>query len=90
MQTHRHRRQAVISVIDQGVGIPAGDLPRIFEKFYRGEKASEQKAAGSGMGLYIARGIVEAAGGKIHIESTEGKGTTISVSLPLKLRWYRF
>jgi two-component system OmpR family sensor kinase/two-component system sensor histidine kinase BaeS len=69
----------VVSVSDTGSGIPAADLPKIFDRFYKGHASR-----GSGLGLTIARNLVVAHGGEIRAESVEGKGTTISVHLPLR------
>ncbi len=69
-----------VVVHDDGPGIPAGDLPRVFERFYRGDKA--RPAGGSGLGLAIAREIIEAHGGDIAIASPPGAGTTVTVRLP--------
>ena len=70
----------VISVKDTGVGIPAEDLPRIFERFYKADRA--RSGGGTGLGLAIARHIVEGHGGRIWAESVEGRGSTFSFSLP--------
>jgi signal transduction histidine kinase len=72
-----------ISVADTGEGISAEDLPHVFDRFYRGEKSRSRTTGGAGLGLAIARGIVEAHGGRIWIESERGRGTTVSFSLPL-------
>jgi len=72
----------VLSVSDQGVGIPKENLEKIFERFYRVDKARTRKLGGTGLGLAIAKEMVEAHGGKIWATSREGKGTTISFSLP--------
>ncbi len=72
-----------VEVSDSGCGIPARDIKRIFEAFVRGGNASTHKPDGSGLGLYIVRGIIEHAGGKISIKSREGQGTTVAFSLPL-------
>ncbi|WP_066296084.1 cell wall metabolism sensor histidine kinase WalK [Bacillus sp. FJAT-29937] len=72
----------VISVSDQGVGIPKENINKIFERFYRVDKARTRKLGGTGLGLAIAKEMVEAHGGKIWATSKEGKGTTISFSLP--------
>jgi len=77
----REGDEAVISVRDQGPGIPPEDLPHIFERFYKVDRSRNEE--GSGLGLAIAKAIVEAHGGKIWAESVVGKGTTISFSLPL-------
>jgi signal transduction histidine kinase len=73
---------AVLAVSDQGVGIPAADLPHIFERFRRGGNVARQ-FAGSGLGLWGSQGIVVQHGGTIAIESTEGSGTTVTVRLPI-------
>ena len=75
-----------ISVQDQGSGIPAHELPRVFDKFYRGAIRLMKRRDGTGMGLAIARGIIEAHGGKIWAESTPGKGATFGFTLPVETR----
>jgi signal transduction histidine kinase len=72
----------VFSVADTGEGIAAEDLSRIFERFYRGEKSRSRATGGAGLGLAIARGIVEAHGGRIWVDSRPGRGTTVRFSLP--------
>jgi two-component system phosphate regulon sensor histidine kinase PhoR len=74
-------QEMVISVRDTGVGIPTDDLPRIFERFYKADRA--RSGGGTGLGLAIARHIVQAHGGRIWAESTEGRGSTFYFSLPL-------
>lgn len=73
---------AEIVVRDTGVGIPAEDLPYIFDRFYRVDKARSRKLGGSGLGLSIARWIAEAHGGDIRVESEKGRGSMFTVSLP--------
>jgi len=73
----------LFSVTDSGEGIPAEELPLIFERFHRVDKSRHADSNQSGLGLAIARAIVEAHGGKIWAESTRGVGTTISFEIPL-------
>jgi len=73
----------LFSVADSGEGIPAEELPLIFERFHRVDKSRHADSNQSGLGLAIARAIVEAHGGKIWAESTPGKGTTIRFEIPL-------
>jgi two-component system sensor histidine kinase VicK len=72
----------VVSVSDQGMGIPKENLQQIFERFYRVDKARTRKLGGTGLGLAIAKEMVEAHGGEIWAKSVEGKGTTVSFTLP--------
>lgn len=74
--------EVVVRISDTGVGIPAEDLPRLFDRFYRVDKARTREMGGTGLGLAIARQIVEGHGGRIQVESTPGKGTTVSFTVP--------
>jgi two-component system sensor histidine kinase BaeS len=79
------RENAVVfRVEDTGEGIAAGDLPHVFERFYRAEKSRSREGGGSGLGLAISRALVEAMGGEIRAESSgPGEGARFSLSLPL-------
>jgi signal transduction histidine kinase len=71
-----------ISISDTGVGIPQDEIPHLFEKFKTFRTASDRRVRGSGLGLYIARAIVEAHGGTISVESEQGKGSTFVFTVP--------
>ena len=73
----------VISVMDNGIGIPKEEQHRIFEKFFRAGNAEKASAGGTGLGLYICKMVVENWGGKIWFESEEGKGATFYATIPL-------
>lgn len=75
--------RARISVKDTGIGIPAADLPHIFERFYRGEKSRNRATGGAGIGLAIAKALTDAHGGRIEVRSEPGEGSEFIVSLPL-------
>ncbi|MGB3713419.1 MAG: ATP-binding protein [Candidatus Promineifilaceae bacterium] len=81
---------ALVEIRDNGVGIPAEDLPRVFDRFYRVDKARTRNPGGSGLGLSIARWIAVAHGGNIHVESSVGEGSTFIVSLPILADRERF
>jgi PAS domain S-box-containing protein len=76
-------RAALLSVRDRGIGIPAREQARLFGRFVRAENARATEIAGTGLGLYLSRELVEQHGGHIWFESAEGVGTTFSLSLPL-------
>jgi len=72
-----------VDVTDTGIGIPEGDLPRIFERFYRVDKARSRELGGTGLGLSIVKHIAQAHGGEVHVESALGEGSTFSLTLPV-------
>jgi PAS domain S-box-containing protein len=76
-------RQLSTTIIDHGIGIPKDELPQLFERFHRARNVSSRYYGGLGLGLYIARAIVEAHGGKIIVNSVEGEGSTFALKLPL-------
>ncbi|MGD0173930.1 MAG: ATP-binding protein [Anaerolineales bacterium] len=73
--------QVTVTVADKGYGIEAEDAPHVFERFYRGPSAAK-RTKGAGLGLYLAKAVVESHGGRIWIESQPGKGTRVSFTLP--------
>ena len=75
-------QEIVLSVCDEAVGIAAGDLPRIFERFYRADRARSREFGGTGLGLSIVKHIAQLHGGRVEAESVVGQGTTIRVILP--------
>jgi PAS domain S-box-containing protein len=76
--------EAEVSVRDHGIGIPAEKQQRLFERFYRPHSSTPHDRGGLGMGLYIARAIVQQHQGRILLESREGEGTTVRIRLPLR------
>jgi len=73
---------ALITITDEGIGITAEDMRRIFERFYRGQNAVSAVTRGAGLGLSLCRGIVEAHAGKIWVDSEQDVGTSVSFALP--------
>ncbi len=76
------QQDVLVSITDEGMGIPQADLPKIFSRFYRVDRARSRAMGGSGLGLAISKEVIEQHGGKIWAESREGKGTTFNVLLP--------
>jgi signal transduction histidine kinase len=74
--------EVVVSVSDEGIGIPIEEQSHIFERFYRVDDALSRRTAGSGLGLYLAKAVVDAHGGRIWVESTSGHGASFSFALP--------
>ncbi|MFD1393322.1 cell wall metabolism sensor histidine kinase WalK [Lacticaseibacillus jixianensis] len=79
LETHNH---VILSIQDQGLGIPRQDISKVFDRFYRVDKARSRKQGGTGLGLAISKEVVEALGGRIWVDSREGKGSTFYISLP--------
>lgn len=77
-------RQATVTVRDTGPGIAADEVPRVFDRFYRIDKARSRSAGGTGLGLPIAQALVKAHGGQIELTSVVGEGTTVTFSLPVE------
>jgi two-component system, OmpR family, phosphate regulon sensor histidine kinase PhoR len=82
MQTVQRGHEIVLSVTDNGIGISKGDLPRIFERFYRADKARGRELGGTGLGLAIVKHIAQLHGGRVEAESEPAHGTTVRVVLP--------
>jgi two-component system OmpR family sensor kinase len=85
LELMRHAREAVLRVSDTGGGIPVEHLPRIFERFYRVDRARSRSNGGTGLGLAIVKSIVEAHGGRAEVSSKESLGTVFTVWLPAQL-----
>jgi two-component system, OmpR family, phosphate regulon sensor histidine kinase PhoR len=83
LQATQRGHEITISVTDNGIGIRKDDLPRIFERFYRADKARSRELGGTGLGLAIVKHIVQLHGGRVEAESELGSGTTIRVVLPI-------
>jgi PAS domain S-box-containing protein len=81
----RNADRVEVRVVDQGTGIPAAEREWIFRKFYRAESAARDGAAGTGLGLFIAKELVNAMGGRIWVDSTEGQGSSFAFELPAAL-----
>ncbi len=75
--------QVAVSVSDTGPGIPREDLPHIFDRFFRGDPSRARRSGGTGLGLVISKELVEAHGGRIWVDSTPGKGTTVTFAIPV-------
>ena len=73
----------MVTVPDTGAGIEPEDLPNVFERFYRGQQTAQSNIPGTGLGLAIAKELVELHGGRVEVESVQGKGATFRVWLPL-------
>jgi PAS domain S-box-containing protein len=83
VQLEQRNTRVYISITDQGIGIPAEAIPYLFRRFYRAESAKTHHIEGTGIGLYVAKEIITLHGGDAVVESTEGKGSTFTISLPV-------
>jgi signal transduction histidine kinase len=83
VSAYRHNGSVEVKVADTGVGIPPEHLPRLFERFYRADPARSRGDGGTGIGLAIARSVVEAHGGHIRAESELGRGSVFTFDLPV-------
>jgi len=83
IDARQHQNQVEVSITDTGEGIPPEDLPYIFERFYRVDKSRARATGGTGLGLTIARRLIEAHGGKIEVQSEPGKGSRFTFTLPI-------
>jgi signal transduction histidine kinase len=73
-----------VGVRDTGIGIPAGELPRLFERFYRVDKARSRALGGTGLGLAIVKHLVRSLGGEVHVDSVVNQGSTFRFTLPVQ------
>ncbi|PWV47844.1 ATP-binding protein [Nocardiopsis sp. L17-MgMaSL7] len=83
VQAYRAGPDAVIRVVDTGVGIAEQDLPHVFDRFWRADRSRNRRTGGSGLGLAIVRGLVELHGGSVTADSTVGEGTAFTLRMPL-------
>ena len=79
LETHKH---VILSISDEGLGVPKKDLTHIFDRFFRVDKARSRAQGGTGLGLAISKEVIEMHKGKIWLDSSEGKGSTFYISLP--------
>jgi len=86
VKVRRVRRKLLISIADQGVGIPADELERVFSRMYRSKQRLSDEPGGMGLGLAICQRLVSAHGGRIWVNSEEGKGSTFFFTLPLAIK----
>ena len=85
VQAYRDDVKIMLAVSDEGIGIPAEEWERIFERFHRVENEITRRMRGAGLGLAVCKGIVEAHGGRIWVESQPGAGSTFCFTLPVRV-----
>ncbi len=85
VSVRKDKEEIIFSVRDSGVGIPEAQQSKVFEKFFRSNNISQYQVSGTGLGLYIAKNIVEQSGGRIWFNSKEGIGSTFNFSLPVEI-----
>jgi two-component system sensor histidine kinase SenX3 len=86
LDAHTDGERVAVTVRDHGIGIPSRDLERIFERFYRVDRARSRATGGTGLGLSIVRHVAQAHGGEVGVESREGEGSTFTLQLPIARR----
>lgn len=89
LEINKQDKNILISVHDTGIGIPEADLARIFERFYRVDKARSRDSGGTGLGLAIVKHLCETLHGRIAVQSVEGEGSTFTVTIPVTMTDYR-
>jgi len=82
ISVEQEKKEFIVNITDQGIGIAQKHLPRLFERFYRVDKARSRKHGGTGLGLAIVKHIAQAHGGKVTVESQPGRGSIFSIHLP--------
>jgi signal transduction histidine kinase len=83
VRVEQREQMACMSVTDRGIGIPASELPHLFQRFYRAGNVDEQHISGLGVGLYVVKEIAALHNGSVTVTSQEGQGSTFSICLPL-------
>jgi len=86
LEVRKEGERVLVLVTDRGIGVPRGDVKRIFEKFYRAENSLVHETKGSGLGLALVQHIMEAHGGSVEVVSSPGRGSTFTLALPLRGR----
>ena len=86
VRTFLTKESIIIEIKDTGIGIPKQDLPKIWDRFYRVDQSRTRKTGGTGLGLYVAKQIIEAHGGDISVKSQENEGTIFTISLKVEKR----